>query len=45
MMAVIENVGKCLIDECWVLVLITSWWPSSKLSSRSAVVRPAVLEL
>lgn len=41
----IENVGKCLLNECLVLVFLTSWWLNSKLFSGSDLVRLAILRI
>lgn len=44
-LVLIENVGKCLLNECLVLVFLTSWWLSSKLFSGSDLVRLATLRI
>lgn len=40
-LVLVENVGICLLNDCSVLVFLTSWWLSSKLFSGSDLVRPA----
>lgn len=41
----IENAGRCLLNECLVIVSIASWWLGSKLSSGSDLVRLGTLRI